>query len=59
MYGLLWYLFVAIMEGIVTFKKSIVKYIYYKVDEIISTYRIYVMFQYFVIYFNKIIQDMI
>jgi len=59
MYKLLWYLFVAIMEGIVTFKKSIVKYIYYKVDEIISTYRIYVMFQYFVIYFNKIIQDMI
>jgi len=47
------------MEGIVTFKKSIVKYIYYKVDEIISTYRVYVMFQYFVIYFNKIIQDMI
>ena len=39
MYELLWYLFVAIMEGIVTFKKSIVKYIYYKVDEIISTYR--------------------
>jgi len=59
MYELLWYLFVAIMEGIVTFKKSIVKYIYYKVDEIISTYRVYVMFQYFVIYFNKIIQDMI
>jgi len=59
MYKLLWYLFVAIVEGIVTFKKSIVKYIYYKVDEIISTYRIYVMFQYFVIYFNKIIQDMI
>jgi len=59
MYKLLWYLFVAIMEGIVTFKKSIVKYIYYKVDEIISTYRVYVMFQYFVIYFNKIIQDMI
>ena len=27
MYELLWYLFVAIMEGIVTFKKSIVKYI--------------------------------
>ena len=44
---------------LVTFKKSIVKYIYYKVDEIISTYRVYVMFQYFVIYFNKIIQDMI
>jgi len=60
MYELLWYLFVAIMEGIVTLKKSIVKYIYYyKVDEIISTYRAYVRFQYFAIDFNKIIQDMI
>ena len=42
-----------------TFKKSIVKYICYKVDKMISTYRVYVMFQAFVIYFNKIIQDMI
>jgi len=59
MYELLWYLFVAIMEGIVTFKKSVVKYICDKVDKMISTYRVYVMFQYFAIYFNKIIQDMI
>jgi len=59
MFALLWYLFVAITEGIVTFKKSIVKYICYKVDEMISTYRVYVMFYYFAIYFTKIIQDMI
>jgi len=57
MYELLWYLFVAIMGGIVTLRKSIVKYICYRVDEIISTDRVYIMFQYFAIYFNKIIQD--
>jgi len=45
MYELLWYLFVAIMEYIVALKKSIVKYICYKVDEMISTYWIYVTFQ--------------
>jgi len=59
MYELLWYLFVAIMGGIVTLRKSIVKYICYKVDEIISTNRVYIMFQYFAIYFNKIIRDRI
>jgi len=42
-----------------TLKNSIVKYIYYKVDEIISTYEAYIMFQYFAIYFNKIIQNTI
>jgi len=47
MYELLWYLFVAIMGGMVALKKSIVKYICYKVDEMISTYGVYVMFQYF------------
>jgi len=47
MYELLWYLFVAIMGGMVALKKSIVKYIYYNVDEMISTYGVYVMFQYF------------
>ena len=30
-------------------KKSIVKYICYKVDEMISTYGVYVTFQYFAI----------
>jgi len=49
MYELLWYLFIAIMEGIVALKKSIVKYICYKVNEMISIYGVYVMFQYFAI----------
>ena len=57
MYELFWYLFVAIMGGIVTLKNSTVKYIDYKVDEMISPYEAYVMFQYFAIYFNKIIQN--
>jgi len=47
------------MEGIVASKKSIIEYIYYKVNEMISSYGVYVMFQYFAIYFNKIIQDSI
>jgi len=59
MYEQLWYLFVAIMRGIVTLKKSIVQYIFYKVEENISTNRVYVKFQYFAIYFNKVIQDTI
>jgi len=59
MYEQLWYLLVAIMEGIVTLKKSIVKYISNIVEEMISTDRVYVKFQYFAIYFNKIIQDML
>jgi len=49
MYELLWYLFAAIIGGIVTLKKSIVKYICYTVDEMISNYGVYVMFQYFAI----------
>jgi len=47
------------MGGIVTLRKSIVKYICHKVDEIISTDRAYVIHQYFAIYFNKIITDRI
>jgi len=58
MYEHLWYLLVAIMGGIVTLKKSIVKYICNRVEEMISTDRVYVKFQYFAIYFNKVIQDM-
>jgi len=45
--------------GIVTLKKSIVKYICYKVEEMISNDRVYVKFQYFAIYVNKVIQDTI
>jgi len=40
----------------VPLKNSIVKYICYKVDEMISTYRVDVIFQYFAIYFNKIME---
>jgi len=43
----------------VTLKTSIVKYICYKVEEMISTDRGYVMFQYFAIYVNKVIPDTI
>jgi len=59
MYEHLWYLLVAIMGGIVTLKKSIVKYICNRVEEMISTDRVYVKFQYFAICFNKVIQDML
>jgi len=47
------------MGDIVTLKKSIAKYIYYKVNKMISTYRVYGRFQYISIDFNKIIQDTI
>jgi len=43
----------------VTLKRSIVKYICYKVEEMISNDRVYVKFKYFAIYVNKVIQDMI
>jgi len=59
MYELLGYLFVTIMEGIMTLKKSLVKYICDKVDEMISTYNAYAMFQYFAMCFKRIIQDTI
>ena len=59
MYEQLWSLFAAIMGGIVTLKKNIVKYICYKVEEMISNDRVYVKFQYFAIYVNKVIQDTI
>jgi len=42
-----------------TLEKCVVKYIWYKVDEMILTYRVCAMFQYFAIYFNRIIQDTI
>jgi len=59
MYKQLCYLFVDIMGGIVTLKKNIVKYICYKVKEMISTDRVYVKFQYFTIYVKKVIPDRI
>jgi len=41
----------------VTVKMRILKYISYKLDEMISANETYIRFQYFVIYFNKVIQD--
>jgi len=58
-YELLWYLFVAVLGRIITLKTSIAKYVFNKVDGMISTYEVYVIFQYFAIYFNKVIQDTI
>ena len=52
MYEVFWYWFVAIMEGSVTVKTRIVKYISDKPDERVSANGVYIMFQYFVIYFN-------
>ena len=52
MYKQIWYLFVAIGGDIVTLKLGIVKYVLYKPDEMISAYRVHIIFQFFVIYFN-------
>jgi len=42
-----------------TVKMRIVKYISYELDEMISADVTYIRFQYFVIYFNEVIQDTI
>ena len=52
MYEVFWYWFVAIMEGAVTVKTRIVKYISYTPDERVSANGVNIRFQYFVIYFN-------
>ena len=52
MYEDFWYWFVAIVEGVVTVKMRIVKYVFYKLDEKISANGVYIRFQYFLIYFN-------
>ena len=59
MYEQIWNLFVAIGEGMVTRKLSIVKYTSYKPSHMISTCRIDIIFQYFVIYYNYQIYDSI
>jgi len=41
----------------VSLKASIAKYVSYKPNKMISAYRDYVMFQYFLIYFRLDIQD--
>ena len=55
MYEQIWYLFVAIGEGMVTRKLSIVKYVSYTPNQMISTYYADTIFQYFVINFNSLI----
>jgi len=54
---LLWYLFVAILEDSVALKTSRAKYRSYKQYTMISAHGVYVLFQYFLIYFNYVIQD--
>jgi len=48
----LWYLFIAIGEGIVTLKPSRVKYASYKPNRIISAHGVHVMLKSFVMHFN-------
>ena len=57
MYELLWYLFVAILEGSMALKTSRAEYRSYKQYTIISAHGVYVLFQYFLINFNYVIQD--
>ena len=47
-----WYLIIAILEVVVTIKTKIVKYISYKLEEMISADDADIRFQYFVIYLN-------
>ena len=57
LYKLIWYLFAAILDCTMTLTTSIGKYVSYKLDEMISAPGVHVMFQYFLIYFNLVIQD--
>jgi len=54
-----YYWFVAVLEDVVTVKTRMVKYILYKLDKIISANGVYLRFQYFLIYFDEVIHDMI
>ena len=56
MYELFEFLLVGSLGGIGTLKMSRAGYVLYKLDERISNYVVNVMFQYFVIYFNRVIQ---
>jgi len=51
MYELRWYLLIATLEGSVALKTSRTEYIPYKLDIMISAHRVYLLFQYFLIYF--------
>ena len=59
MYEVFWYLIIAMLEVVVTVKMGIVKYISDKLAEMISADEAYIIFQYFVIYLNQVIQDTI
>ena len=59
MYEVFWYWFVAIMEGVVTVKTRIAKYISYTPNNTVSAKGVNLRFQYFLIYFNYIFQDTI
>ena len=52
MFEVFWYWFIAMLKGGVTVKMRIVRYVSYKLDEMISADKAYIRFQYFVIYFN-------
>ena len=47
-----YYWYVAMLEDVVTVKTRIVKYIVYKLDQMISANGVYLRFQYFLIYFD-------
>ena len=53
------YFIIAILKVVVTIKLRIVKYILYKLDEMISADEAYIRFEYFVIYLNWVIQNII
>jgi len=57
MYEVLWYWFVAILEGSMSLKRCVAEYVYYEPDKIISAPGVYIIFQFFQIYFNSVIQD--
>ena len=59
MYEEFWYLIIAMLEVVVTVKMGIVKYISDKLADMISADEAYIIFQYFVIYLNQVIQDTI
>ena len=52
MYEVIWYWFVAIMEGVVSLKMRIVECIAYKSKNSVSSNGAAIRFQYFLIYFN-------
>ena len=52
MYEVFWNEFVAMMEGVLSLKTRIAKYVVYKANNRVSAKEINTRFQYFLIYFN-------